>query len=65
MTTAEVRESSELARIESWRRERLELAGYPADGAAALAARHDIDLHEATELVERGCSVDLALRILL
>jgi hypothetical protein len=64
MTTAEVREGSELERIETWRRERLEAAGYPPAAAAELALRHDVDLHRAVGLLERGCPVDVALRIL-
>ena len=56
---------SELDRIVRWRSEELERAGYSPDGAAALAARLEIDLHEATELVKRGCPPDIALRILL
>ena len=65
MTTAELREGSELDKIEGWRRERLEAAGYPAAAARELAARHEIDLHRAVELVARGCPPDVALRILL
>jgi hypothetical protein len=30
-----------------------------------LAASPEVDLHFAVSLVERGCSVDLALQILL
>ena len=56
---------SELDRIVRWRSEELERAGYSPDGAAALAARLEIDLHDATELVKRGCPPDIALRILL
>jgi hypothetical protein len=40
-------------------------AGYDPVGAADLAARYDIDLHTATDLLERGCPADLALQILL
>ena len=65
MTTAEVREGTELERIERWRRDALERAGYPAEGAKALSRRHDIDLHEAIGLLERGCPAELALQILL
>lgn len=65
MTAAEVEEVSELERIESWRLERLERAGYPPDAAAQLAARHDVDLHSAVQLIERGCTVEVALRILV
>jgi hypothetical protein len=56
---------SELDRIVRWRSEELERAGYSPDGAAALAARLEVDLHDATELVKRGCPPDIALRILL
>ena len=65
MTTAEVREGSELERIERWRREALERAGYPSEGAKQIARRHDIDLHEAIGLLERGCTPELAVKILL
>jgi hypothetical protein len=65
MTTAELSERSELDKIEAWRRERLEAAGYPTDGAAELAARHDVDLHRAVALLADGCPPDVALRILL
>ena len=56
---------SELERIEHWRGEMLERAGYPPDAAAELAGRHDVDLHTAVDLVEKGCPPDVALRILL
>ena len=55
----------ELEQVERWRAERLERAGYSTDGAVALAARHDIDLHRAIELIESGCPAEIALRILL
>ena len=65
MTAAEVHELTERERIEEWRREELERAGYPSDAAGELAVRHDIDLHGAVELVERGCPPEIATRILL
>ena len=65
MTTAQVREGTELERIERWRRDALERAGYPAEGAKQLARRHDLDLHVAIGRVERGCPAELALKILL
>jgi hypothetical protein len=65
MTAAELHEQTEIERIESWRREELERAGYPGDAAAALAARHDVDLHAAAGLLRRGCPPEVALRILL
>ena len=56
---------TELDRIERWRAEELERAGYEPPAAATLAARHDIDLHRATDLLQQGCPVDVALQILL
>jgi hypothetical protein len=64
-TTAELKDRSEVAKIDAWRREQLEVAGYPADAAAALASRHDVDLHRAIDLLADGCPPDVALRILL
>jgi hypothetical protein len=65
MATAEVNVRSELDQVEHWRAQELIRAGYPADGAAKLAARHDIDLHRAVELLSSGCPAELALQILL
>ena len=56
---------TEQDRIEQWRHEALERAGYDPEAAIVLAASHDIDLHDAVSLLERGCSVELALQILL
>ena len=55
---------TELERVERWRTSELMRVGFPGDDAVALAARIDIDLHEAIELVQRGCPPDLAIRIL-
>jgi hypothetical protein len=38
--------------------------GFPGDDAVVLGARFDVDLHDAIALVQRGCPVDLAIRIL-
>lgn len=67
MTAAEAgtREGTEIERIERWRAEALERAGYNPRAAADIAARLDIDLHVATSLLERGCSEELALQILI
>lgn len=65
MTAAELHQHAEIERIEAWRMEELERAGYSPDAAATLATRHDIDLHSATDLIERGCPAEIALRILL
>jgi len=52
-------------RVELWRLDTLERAGYAAESAAVLAASPEVDLHRAVSLLERGCSVDVALQILL
>ena len=67
MTAAEtyLTHESELERIELWRADELQRAGYDARAAAVLAARHDVDLHLAIDLLERGCPDELALQILL
>ena len=62
---AEPQVDTELERIEGWRAEELKRAGYERRAAAELAARHDVDLHLAVDLVRRGCPQNVALRILL
>ena len=66
MTAAELQTpSSELSQVERWRADELERAGYDARAAAEIAARHDIDLHRAVDMLRRGCPAELALQILL
>ncbi|HEY1564543.1 MAG TPA: hypothetical protein VGF72_07670 [Gaiellaceae bacterium] len=55
---------TELDRVERWRTAELMRVGFPGDDAVALAARLDIDLHDAIALVQRGCPPELAIRIL-
>jgi hypothetical protein len=56
---------TEIERIEAWRAEELQRAGYDASAAEKLAVRHDVDLHVAADLLRRGCPPELALEILL
>ena len=66
MTAAELQTpSKELTQVERWRADELERAGYEPRAAAEIAARHDIDLHRAVEMLHRGCPPELALQILL
>ncbi|MSO94848.1 MAG: hypothetical protein EXQ81_03520 [Thermoleophilia bacterium] len=67
MATTEIQErpDAQIELVERWRVESLERVGYDPESAAVLAASHEIDLHLAVHLVENGCSVDLALQILL
>ena len=52
---------TEQQRIESWRMEALERAGYDRRASAILACRKDVDLHQAISLLQNGCSPELAL----
>lgn len=66
MTAAELKSTeTEQQRIERWRAGELERAGYDRSAAAVLAARPDVDLHYAIDLLRAGCSHELALQILL
>ena len=67
MTAAEanVVTETERERVEHWRAEELIRAGYSPSDAVALAARHDIDLHRAIELISQGCPYELAIEILI
>ena len=56
---------TELERVERWRADELIRAGYDPDAAAQLAARHDVDIHRARQMLAQGCPPELALRILL
>jgi hypothetical protein len=64
-TAAQIAIFEEAELVEAWRLEELERAGYLPCQAAELAVRHEIDLHAAVGLIERGCPSDLALQILL
>jgi hypothetical protein len=55
---------SESERVERWRTAELMRVGFAGDDAVALAVRVEVDLHEAIELVQRGCPPELAVRIL-
>ncbi len=61
----DITEQSELERIERWRADELIRGGYDPGKAMELAIRHDVDLHQAIELLQTGCPPDLALQILL
>ena len=65
MSALELQPETETERIERWRYEALVRAGYEASAARRIAARNEIDLHHAVDLLERGCSAELALAILL
>jgi hypothetical protein len=64
-TNVQAQIESEIEIVEQWRLQALGRAGYDDEAAAVLAASHDVDLHRAIDLLERGCPPDLALQILL
>jgi hypothetical protein len=51
--------------VVAWRREQLRRAGCRRFEAEVLARERHIDLHEAVELLERGCPPKIALEIML
>jgi hypothetical protein len=51
--------------VVAWRREQLRRARCRRFEAEILARRLSVDLHEAVQLLERGCPSRLALEILL
>jgi hypothetical protein len=65
LPNAERGRETEPERVIQWRLAQLRAAGYTQQEAAALAARLDIDVYGATDLLRRGCPSQTALRILL
>ena len=53
------------ARVLGWRIEQLIAVGFDSDAALVLALDRTVDLHDATELVRRGCPPQTAFRILI
>jgi hypothetical protein len=53
-----------LDEVVRWRCEQLVGSGFAPALAASVAENNDYDLHALIELVERGCSPELAVRIL-
>jgi hypothetical protein len=54
----------EAGKVESWRLHVLLEAGYPVPLAERLAAS-EVDLHDAVELIAKGCDARVAVEILL
>lgn len=66
MTTAELQKKRVTdEEVVAWRADQLRRAGCDPAGAEILARRGHVDLHEAVELLERGCPSHFALEILL
>jgi len=64
-TESEQLDAPEVEEVVRWRFEVLVRAGYDAGSAMLVASHGEVDLHEATDLVLRGCPPDVALRIVL
>jgi hypothetical protein len=60
----ETTDPSERAKVESWRLHVLMEAGYTLSLAERIAAT-EVDLHQAVELLDAGCSPETAAEILL
>jgi hypothetical protein len=65
MPTAETTEAlTEQELVERWRAQELERGGFPEEIADELSTRTDIDLRRAIQMIENGCSPELAAAIL-
>jgi hypothetical protein len=49
--------------VREWRLEELLRAGYELEDATEIAFNLEIDLHQATDLVRRGCPSATAVKI--
>jgi hypothetical protein len=58
------RRVSEIEQVQRWRRARLVALGVADEPARILAARAELSVHELERLLEAGCSLGTALRIL-
>ena len=67
LTAAEagLQDGTEIERIERWRAEELERAGYDGDVAQMLSELRYVDLHRAMLLLRQGCPAETALKILV
>jgi hypothetical protein len=66
MTTAELLSARVTEdEVVAWRRDQLRRAGCRRFEAEVLARETKVDLHQAVELLERGCPPKIALEILL
>jgi hypothetical protein len=57
--------SVEPAEVARWRLSELVRAGYTWDQGVLLAARPEVDLHRAVDLLHKGCPAETAIKILV
>jgi hypothetical protein len=62
--STELRQAQPEPDVIAWRRDQLVHSGFPLTVAARVAHDQRFDLHALIELAERGCSPELAVRIL-
>jgi hypothetical protein len=62
--STELHEAQTRLEVIDWRRDQLVRSGFPLPVASRLACDQAFDLHALIELTERGCSPELAVRIL-
>jgi hypothetical protein len=67
MTAAQFEEleAPEVEALLRWRFDQLMRAGYDAGSAMILASHVEVDLHDATSLLARGCPPEIAMQIVL
>jgi hypothetical protein len=58
-------DETEAEAILRWRFDELVRAGFDVGSALLLASHVEVDLHDASALMRRGCPSETALRILL
>jgi hypothetical protein len=65
MNAVETYVETESERVERWRTDELIRVGFDVEAATLLALEPGVDLHAAIDLVEHGCTPELAAQILL
>jgi hypothetical protein len=65
MSTTQIEHDRTHELVIGWRRRELRRAGYDRKQASKLANKLDVDLHQAVELLKRGCAPATAVQILL
>lgn len=56
---------NERLKVDDWRLAQLLQAGYGITDASMIAITHEVDLHQAVNLVSQGCPPETATKILL
>jgi hypothetical protein len=62
--TPRAREQQSIGTVAAWRRDQLVAGGFPQLLAVRIARDPEYDLHAVLDLVQAGCTPELAVRIL-